>query len=130
MEKRLIKTTKENKAQIIDEMSAFLYVLKKEQIIGENVHLTFVRDAKIDDELARLEDEYNSYKIPSIWPLVILMVITFILLTLLLIFVLMFKNSTDKDAYFIGFGVPSALSFIALSGYYYFRTFRSITRRN
>lgn len=124
MKKRVITTNKENSEKIKEEMSIFSYSLKETNIHNNKVKMIFVREKEINNDLLVLEDEYNSLKIPSIIPLIILMIITFVLLTALLVGVLIFKDENIRNIYLLAFGIPSAISFISLSGYYYFRTLR------
>lgn len=124
MKKRVITTNKENSEKIKEEMSIFSYSLKETNIHNDKVKMIFVRKKEINNNLLVLEDEYNSLKIPSIIPLIILMIITFVLLTALLVGVLVFKDENIKNIYLLAIGIPSVISFISLSGYYYFRTLR------
>ena len=124
MKKRIILVDKENVKQTIEEMDVFSYSLLDKSNKGKKVKLTFIREKEISDELLTLEEEYHSLRIPSFKPLIILMVITFVLLTALLVGVLLIKDESIKDIYIYALGIPSAISFIALSGYYYFRTAR------
>ena len=124
MKKRIIITTSDKVEIIKEEMNIFSYSLLNMVSKGDNIKLTFIREEEVSDKLSILEDEYNSLKIPSFKPLIILMIITFILLTALLIGVFAFKDNEVKDIYLLALGIPSAISFIILSGYYYFRTSR------
>ena len=124
MKKRIVITKKENIENVTNELATFSYVLKDSVFKGDNVKLIFVREEEISNELFELEEKYNSFNIPSFVPLIILMALTFVLLTALLIGIIILKDSSFKDIYLIALGIPSAISFISLSGYYYFRTSR------
>lgn len=124
MKKKIVRVDIKEKETIVNEYKYFSYTLQNELIKGSKVILTFTREKEVDDEILKLEDEYRQLTIPPFWPLTVLVVSTFTLLTLLLIFAIVFKNSPLRNTFLLAFGIPSGVSFIALSCYYYFRALR------
>lgn len=124
MKKKTIRVNINEKETIINEYKYFCYELQNESVNGSKVKLTFVREKDVDDEILKLEDEYRQLSIPPFWPLNVLVFSTFVLLTLLLIFAIVFKDNSLRSIFLLSFGIPSGASFIALSCYYYFRALR------
>lgn len=127
MKKKTIKVDIVDKENIIKQYNSFYYVLENEIVDGDKIYLTFSRDLtnhKRKNEILQLEDEFNSFKIPSFIPIIVLSILSFLLLTALLICIFVFKDSPDKNIYVFSLGIPSALCVCLMSGYYYFRTSR------
>lgn len=124
MKKKIVRVDIKEKETIVNEYKYFSYTLQNELIKGSKVKLTFTREKEVDDEILKLEDEYRQLTIPPFWPLTVLVVSTFTLLTLLLIFAIVFNNSPLRNTFLLALGIPSGVSFIALSCYYYFRALR------
>lgn len=127
MKKKIVKVHKNKREATIKQYETFFYVLQEEKDKNDCVILTFSRDLsshKNKDEILRLEDEFNSLKVPSLQPLIVLASIAFVLLSALLICILIFKDTAYKDIFIYSLGIPSIIVVVIMSGFYYFRMSR------
>lgn len=107
----------------IKEMECFGYTLIDKIDENNNVFLTFERDDNAVNylKLKELEEKYYSFKLLPFWPIIVFTSLAFILITIFLVFLLIYKKKLDYVLFSLLLLLPSSLLLIAATIYTRFR---------
>ena len=114
MEEKIIKTNEINERQLIETYSIFEYKYVERTVKGKSVFLKFERDDSVPyiGELKKLQYQYGSYHVGSMWPTVVLPGISFALMTVFLILMFALGDKFNLILFFMTLIVPGLLSLI------------------
>lgn len=132
MEQKQVKVKASSKDEEIKISKLFKWKIEKEEKVDDFVVFSYKRDVDENKaiELNKLEKEYRSINhIGAMWPFYVLIAITFIMLTLLLVFSIVNKGQTYEKRLpiLLGFGIPS-LVFMISSVVYFFVVINKISK--
>lgn len=123
METRKKTISKAYSQNYIKEMECFGYILKDKEDKNNDVILTFERDDSGPNylKLKQLEEKYYSFKLLPFWPIIVFTVTAFILITVFLVLLIIYKKKLDYILFSLLLLLPSSLLLISATIYTRFR---------